>query len=124
MKRPTYTISEIDSQFRLQLFVEDASLILESKCFNTFRECEKFLATLKVHLCFQTNFCRSKNDGGQYGFEIRTCWDDLIAQSSWFADRIEREDAMNLAFTANKTAEFIHTSVFIAPVNNDLLEVA
>lgn len=121
MKRPIYTISEVDSKFQLQLFSNNSILILESKPFNSFKECEKFLDTLRVHLCFQTNFSRSKNISGQFGFEIRTCWDDLIANSSWFSSRSEREEAMNTAFNANKNAVFVHTSIYR---KTPLLEVA
>ncbi|PCJ63944.1 MAG: hypothetical protein COA58_15040 [Bacteroidetes bacterium] len=124
MKRPIYTISQEQSKFSLQLFDEKENLILTGKGFTTFKECEKFLATLRVHLCFQTNFSRSKNMNGQYGFEIRTCWDDLIATSSWFADRQEREEAMQQAFSANKDAVFVHTSIYQKTQSLELLEVA
>ena len=124
MKRPIYTIKNEQSKFHLQLFDEKENLILTGKGFDTFRECEKFLATLRVHLCFQTNFSRSKNMGGQYGFEIRTCWDDLISTSSWFATRQERENAMAKAFEANKNAVFIHTSIHSKAPNLKLQEVA
>jgi hypothetical protein len=124
MKRPIYTITQEQLKFHLQLFDEKENLILTGKGFDTFRECEKFLATLRVHLCFQTNFSRSKNMGGQYGFEIRTCWDDLISTSSWFANRPEREDAMEAAFKANKDAIFIHTNIHQKAPSLELLEVA
>lgn len=124
MKRPIYTIHQENSTFLLQLFDEKENLILTGKAFNTFKECEKFLATLRVHLCFQTNFSRSKNTSGQYGFEIRTCWDDLIASSSWYANRQEREDAMQQAFALNKDANFVHTSIYQTAPEPMLLEVA
>ncbi|MFT4597984.1 MAG: hypothetical protein ACI95K_000802 [Lentimonas sp.] len=124
MKRSIYTITEKNDQFFLQLFDEKENLILKSKSFETFQLCEKFLATLRLHLCFQTNFSRSKNMSGQFGFEIRTCWDELIGSSMWFASRQEREDAMQLAFHLNKDAVFVHTSMYQKAPPLDLRVVA
>ncbi len=124
MKKSTYTITKRNEQFRLQLYTADALLILESKPFDTFRACQKFLDTLRVHLCFQTNFSRAKNRAGQYGFDIRTCWDDLIASSSWFARRKEREEIMQSTFDANKNAVFVHTSFSLKRESTVLQEVA
>lgn len=124
MKRATYTISKSNEQFKLQLYSANTLLILESKPFDTFRACEKFLDTLRVHLCFQTNFSRAKNRAGQYGFDIRTCWDDLIASSSWFTSRQEREEIMQSTFYANKNAVFVHTSITQKSESSSLQEVA
>ena len=124
MKRPIYTITENASEYRLQLFNSDAILILESKTFDTYRACEKFLDTLRVHLRFQTNFSRAKNMTGQYGFDIRTCWDDLIASSAWFSTREEREFIMEGVFAANTDAVFVHTSIFQSAPELILQEVA
>lgn len=123
-KRPIYTIENSEGKFTLHLYSEDSFLILKSKPFDSFKLCEKFLDTLRVHLCFQTNFSRSKNLAGQYGFDIRTCWDDLVASSTWFADRNEREAIMKLAFDANKNAVFVHTSIYKEVQDLDLQEVA
>ncbi|MBT8326093.1 MAG: hypothetical protein KJP21_00130 [Bacteroidia bacterium] len=108
MKKPTYTIIEHEDGFNLRLLNENDELILGSTNYTTFKECEKFLATLKVHMCFQTNFCRTKNAKGKFGFEIRTCWDDLIAISNQYETRNEREEAMLEAFDSNKKAVFIY----------------
>lgn len=112
MKRSIYTIAENNGQFILQLFDEKENLILTSKSFESFALCQKFLATLRLHLCFQTNFSRSKNISGQFGYEIRTCWDELIGSSTWFASRQEREESMHTAFRLNKDAVFVHTSMY------------
>lgn len=111
MKRPTVYIQEINSLFRLQMHDGNEFLLLQSKSFGTPRECEKFVDVLRVHMRFQTNFTRCKNMAGHYGFEVRTCWDDLIATSVWFANREEREAAMQRTFDANTLAVFVHTSI-------------
>lgn len=116
MKRPTFYIQESNAQFRLQMQDENELLLLSSKSFDTHRECEKFVDTLRVHMRFQINFSRSKNMAGQYGFEVRTCWDDLIATSAWFSSREDREAAMQSAFDANTNAVFVHTSMYNMPV--------
>ncbi len=108
MKKPIYTIIEHEQGFNLRLLSEEGELILGSNNYASFRECEKFLATLKVHMCFQTNFCRTKNAGGKFGFEIRTCWDDLIAISKQYETREEREEGMHEAFSSNKKAVFMY----------------
>lgn len=120
MKKSIYTIIENEALFMLNLKSEEDQLILSSKSFNSFRECEKFLDTLRVHMCFQTNFCRSKNAEGMFGFEIRTCWDDLIAQSKWFSSRADREEAMRLAFDGNKSAVFMHTPMYPSNIHSEL----
>ncbi len=111
MKRPTVYIQEINSLFRLQMHDGNEFLLLQSKSFETPRECEKFVDVLRVHMRFQTNFTRCKNMAGHYGFEVRTCWDDLIATSVWFANREEREVAMQRTFDANTLAVFVQTSI-------------
>lgn len=112
MNKPTYHIERKNEQYTIQLHDQKHLFILESTVFSDFRTCEKFLDGLRIHMCFQTNFSRCKNDSGLFGFEIRTCWDDLIATSAWFADRNEREDAMQRAFQSNKNAIFIHTQMY------------
>ncbi len=112
MNRPIYTIAKSEDQFRLQFFKNSSHLLLESCTFDSFKACEKFLDTLRVHLCFQTNFSRCKTSDGLYAFEIRTCWDDLIATSTGFATRQEREEVMLHTFDANKNAVFVHTSIY------------
>lgn len=109
MKRPTFYIRENNAQFHLEMQDENGLQVLQSKEFDKARECEKFVDVLRVHMRFQTNFSRSKNMAGQYGFEIRTCWDDLIATSAWFNNREDREAAMQGAFDANTNAVFVHT---------------
>ena len=73
---------------------------------------------------FQTNFCRSKNLTGQYGFEVRTCWDELIATSTWFATMEERADAMYSAFDCNTNAIFVHTNLYQEVPSIALVNVA
>ncbi|MDB4161741.1 hypothetical protein N9772_05185 [Bacteroidia bacterium] len=104
MKRPTFYIQESKTQYLLKMQDENELLLLSSKTFNTAIECEKFVDILRVHMRFQTNFSRSKNMAGQYGFEVRTCWDDLIAKSAWFNTRQDREVAMQSAYIANTHA--------------------
>ena len=124
MKRPSFYITEKSAQFHLQMQDENELLLLTGKAFCTFRECEKFVDVLRVHMRFQTNFSRSKNMAGQYGFEVRTCWDDLIAKSAWFNSREDREKAMQAAFVANTNAVFVHTSMYNAvPSIGDKLQV-
>ncbi len=108
MKRPSFTINQNNFGFELALLNSDQFLVLKSKKFPNYKSCEKFLATLKVHMCFHANFCRTKNISGNYGFEIRTCWDELIATSIQYASRELREEAMQEAFAANKNAIFVH----------------
>ncbi len=107
MKRPTFYIQESKAQFLLKMQDENELLLLSSKKFNTALECKKFVDILRVHMRFQTNFSRSKNIVGQYGFEIRTCWDDLIAKSAWYNTRQDREVAMQTAFDTNKHAVLV-----------------
>lgn len=114
MTRPTVYIQKFDSLFRLQMHDVNQFLLLQSKSFETARECENFVDVLRVHMRFQTNFSRCKNMAGHYGFEVRTCWDDLIATSAWFANREEREAAMQRTFDANTLAVFVHTSMHTA----------
>ncbi|MFB1004723.1 MAG: hypothetical protein QMC70_11375 [Bacteroidia bacterium] len=126
MKRPTFYIQESKAQFLLKMQDENELLLLSSKTFNTALECEKFVDILRVHMRFQTNFSRSKNRAGQYGFEVRTCWDDLIAKSAWFNTRQDREAAMQAAYDANTHAVFLHTDMhkMIPSVGSSLQEVA
>jgi hypothetical protein len=112
MKRPIYTIEERDANFHLELYDPSVNLLLTSKSFTTFKECQKFVDVLRLHMRFQTNYVRSKNDTGQYGFEIRTCWDELIAVSTWFATLEERADAMLTAYDCNEIAAFVHTNIY------------
>ncbi|MBT6236624.1 MAG: hypothetical protein HOI49_11120 [Bacteroidetes bacterium] len=111
MKRPIFYIQENNAKFHVKMHDQNDLLLLVSKSFETYRECEKFVDILRVHMRFQTNFSRRKNIAGQYGFEIRTCWDDLIATSAWFNSRQDREDAMQAAFDANTDAVFVHKTM-------------
>jgi hypothetical protein len=125
MNRPSFIITKSNGNFNLELYSADDFLMARSKPFATLRECEKFIDILKVHMCFQTNFCRSKNRVGQYGFEIRTCWDELIGCSLWFQTREDRELAMQQTFVANKDAVYVDKKVFVqAPQQLSLLVVA
>ena len=124
MKSSIFTIIEKDHEFKLQLFDVNENLLLTSKGFSSFNKCQDFMATLRVHLCFQTNFSRCKNMSAEYGFEIRTCWDDLIASSEWFASREERSLAMEAVFRANKNAVFVHSNIFRKAADFRLEEVA
>ena len=111
MMKPTFQITKNKSRYTLQMYDEGEHFILESKAFYDFKSCLDFLDRLRVHMCFQTNFSRCKNNQGLFGFEIRTCWDDLIASSGWYISREKREYAMNKAFQCNKEAIFIHTNI-------------
>jgi len=124
MNRPTFYIQKNNTQYALQLHDAQDNLLLSSKFFADFRRCEKFLDELRVHMCFQTNFSRCKNQQGLFGFEIRTCWDDLVASSIWFTSRKERETAMQVTFQANKNAIFIHTRMHKTRVREHISEVA
>ena len=125
MNRSSFIIEKGNGNFNLELYSADNYLLVRSKPFTTLRECEKFIDTLKVHMCFQTNFCRSKSRLGQYGFEIRTCWDELIGCSLWFQTREDRELAMQQAFVANKDAVFVDKKMYLqAPQQLSLLGVA
>ena len=73
----------------------------------------KQLQALKTHLCFHSNYHKTKSCKGFYGFEIRTCWDELIAQSIFFETREERDNAMNEVFQANKVAELKEIALHI-----------
>jgi hypothetical protein len=112
MKRPIYTIEEHRSTFRLELYDREVNLLLISKSFTAFRDCQKFVDILRLHMHFQTNYVKTKNDTGQYGFEVRTCWDELIATSTWFATMEERADGMQNAFASNTDAIFVHTNLY------------
>lgn len=109
MKKPTFRIREENSAYSIQMYDDKSHFVLESKEFTNYESCHEFIDRLRVHMCFQTNFSRCKNDQGLFGFEIRTCWDDLIASSAWYISREKREKAMNIAFQCNKEAIFIHT---------------
>jgi hypothetical protein len=109
--KPLFQIEKNNSSYKLQMFDENEHFILESKAFKDYKSCLEFLDRLRIHMCFQTNFSRCKNDHGLFGFEIRTCWDDLIASSGWYISREKRENAMNKAFQCNKEAIFIHTKI-------------
>ena len=109
MKKPTFRIQEENSAYTIQMYDDKNHFLLESKEFTNYESCQEFIDRLRVHMCFQTNFSRCKNDQGLFGFEIRTCWDDLIASSAWYISREKREKAMNIAFQCNKEAIFIHT---------------
>jgi hypothetical protein len=113
MNRSSFIIDNSNGNFNLELYSADDFLVIRSKPFATRLECEKFMDILKVHMCFQTNFCRSKNRTGQYGFEIRTCWDELIGCSLWFQTREDRELGMQQAFVANKDAVYIDKKVYV-----------
>jgi hypothetical protein len=125
MNRSSFIIENSNGNFNLELYSADDFLMVRSKQFSTLHECEKFIDILKVHMCFQTNFCRNKNRSGQYGFEIRTCWDELIGCSLWFQTREDRELAMQQAFVANKDAVFVDKKVYVqVPQQLSLLGVA
>ena len=125
MKRPTFYIQESKAQYLLKMQDENELLLLSSKTFNTAIECEKFVDILRVHMRFQTNFSRSKNMAGQYGFEVRTCWDDLIAKSAWFNTRQDREAAMQSAYIANTHAVLAtYRHEMTSSVDRNLQEVA
>ncbi len=124
MNRSTFIIEEQNEKFTIELYSKNDFLLVRSKPFDSYKECEKFIDTLKVHMCFQTNFCRSKNRAGQYGFEIRTCWDDLIGTSLWFQTRTGREEAMEETFLANKDAVHIGKKMHSQPAEAVLLGVA
>lgn len=125
MNRSSFIIENSNGNFNLELYSADDFLVVRSKPFATRRECEKFIDILKVHMCFQTNFCRSKNRTGQYGFEIRTCWDELIGCSLWFQTREDREHGMQQAFAANKDAVYVDKKVYVqVPQQFSLLGVA
>jgi hypothetical protein len=109
MKKPTFRIQEENSAYTIQMYDDKNHFLLESKEFTNYKSCQEFIDRLRVHMCFQTNFSRCKNDQDLFGFEIRTCWDDLIASSAWYISREKRERAMNIAFQCNKEAIFIHT---------------
>ena len=109
MKKPTFRIQEENSAYTIQMYDDKNHFLLESKEFTNYKSCQEFIDRLRVHMCFQTNFSRCKNDQGLFGFEIRTCWDDLIASSAWYISREKREKAMNITFQCNKEAIFIHT---------------
>ena len=109
MKKPTFRIQEENSAYTIQMYDDKNHFVLESKEFTNYKSCQEFIDRLRVHMCFQTNFSRCKNDQDLFGFEIRTCWDDLIASSAWYISREKRERAMNIAFQCNKEAIFIHT---------------
>lgn len=111
MKKPTFRIQEENSAYTIQMYDDKSHFVLDSKEFTNYKSCLEFIDRLRVHMCFQTNFSRCKNDQGLFGFEIRTCWDDLIASSAWYISREKREDAMNKAFQCNKEAIFIHTNI-------------
>lgn len=112
MKRAIFYISESSSKFHLCMKNEHQLVLLRGKEFDTERECEKFVDILRLHMRFQTNFNRTKNMSGRFGFQIRTCWDDLIAESLWYNTREDREAAMQEAFDANADAVFAHTSMY------------
>ena len=112
MKRPIYTIEERGSTFHLELYDQEVNLLVTSKSFSTFKECHQFLDTLRLHKHFQTNYVKTKNDTGQYGFEVRTCWDELIASSTWFASIEERSDGLQAAFACNTSAVFVNTNMY------------
>lgn len=108
MNRPSFTIQPQELGFSMLLIDPRGEEMLRSKKFPSYSTCEKFLSDLKVHMCFHSNFYRTKSPGGSYGFEIRTCWDELIATSRSFETREEREAAMQLTFKINKHAVFMH----------------
>lgn len=108
MKRATFYISSVKSKFQLCMKNEHHLVLLKGKELDTERACEKFVDILRLHMRFQTNFNRTKNMSGRFGFQIRTCWDDLIAESLWYNTREDREAAMQEAFDANADAIFVH----------------
>lgn len=110
--KPLFQIEKNNSSYSLQMFDKNENFILKSKIFKDYKSCLDFLDRLRIHMCFQTNFSRCKNNHGLFGFEIRTCWDDLIASSGWYMSREKRENAMNNAFQCNKEAIFIHTKIY------------
>ena len=112
MKRATFYITNHQGKFQLGMKSKQQLVLLQGKCFDTERECEKFIDILRLHMRFQTNFNRTKSRNGRYGFQIRTCWDDLIAESLWYNNRADREAAMQEAFDANSDAVFTHTTMY------------
>ncbi len=106
MNKPFYTITENDNRFCLELFDRNCNLIIASKAFERYKDCYEFLDRVKLHMCFQTNFCRKRFDNGCFGFEVRTCWDDLVAESKQYLTRQEREDGMLDALNASKNAQY------------------
>lgn len=106
MNKAYYTISNQDLIFRLELYSEDGDLLLRTKKFPTYKSCSKFLQSLKVHLCFQVNFLRTKM-GDAYNFQIRTCWDELIAEGESQPYFSLREEAMQKVVAASKEAVFL-----------------
>lgn len=72
----------------------------------------KYLQSLKTHLFFSSNYYRVKSSKGTYAFEIRTCWDELLAQSIFFETREQREMAMKDIFEANKVAELREVALY------------
>ena len=60
--KPLFQIEKNNSSYKLQMFDENEHFILESKAFKDYKSCLEFLDRLRIHMCFQTNFSRCKNE--------------------------------------------------------------
>jgi hypothetical protein len=62
-------------------------------------------------MCFQSNFFRTKITAETFSFEIRTCWDDLMAFGPEFNTRFERNELMHAIQEMSKQAVFVDAQI-------------
>jgi len=105
MNNAFFYIEQADSNFKINLTNFNGQTILIGKEMDSKFGYKKYFQSMKTHLCFQTNYNRIRNLDGTFGFEVRTCWDELIGESISFTTRDERDAAMTEIFNSNKVAE-------------------
>lgn len=104
MSSPFFYVQKSQIGFSINLTNFSGETVLIGKSVDSKYDFNKCLQALKTHLCFNSNYCRTRSADGYYSFEIRTCWDELIAQSILFESRDSRESTMHEVFSANKVA--------------------
>lgn len=107
MNTPFYSIEKLTNGYQIELCVERGFPLLTSKQFNSLEEAQDLLQQIRLHVNIQTNINRKTYNDGTFGFEVRTCWDDLLAVSQTYYSRNDREEAMIKTLELSKKARFV-----------------
>ena len=101
-----YTISQDYKGYVVTFITKEGDALLNSLPFECINKAPDVIQKVKLHICFQSNFVRKTYGLNAFGFEVRTCWDDLVAESIIFNTRQEIEEAMYDAQNASKKAQY------------------
>jgi hypothetical protein len=107
MYTPVYSIQKSTKGYQIELCLERGNPLLTSKPFSSLAGAQDLLQQIRLHVNIQTNFNRKTYEDGAFGFEVRTCWDDLLAVSQRYYTRKDREDAMIRTLELSRKAQFV-----------------